>query len=52
MEPEFLNGYRRPIPELPPDQNYQHNHGERHGQREPLERFVAKARWTRHCRGG
>ena len=49
--PNFLMAPDRPDPQLPPGQNHQHNHRERHGASEPLKRFVAEARGPRHHLG-
>src|SRR5438876_389015 len=48
MKSEFLNGERRAARKLPADQKNERHDCHRHYQREPLERFVAKARRRRH----
>src|SRR6267378_1545786 len=48
MESKFLDRQRRSPPELPASQDDEHDHRQRHREREPLKRFVTKARRWRH----
>jgi hypothetical protein len=43
MKTEFFDCERRTYPELPANQDNQYNHRQRHRERKPLERLIAKA---------